>query len=55
MHERAFTIDFCGETQTVAFTRAQDPGKAGELEEWADQLAGSYYVLATDTVRNTFK
>ena len=38
-----------GEIQAgIELTRSQDPGKAEELEAWADQVAGSYNVLAMD-------
>jgi predicted nucleic acid-binding protein len=48
LHLSAVTI---GEIQAgIEFTRAQDPGKAEELEAWADQLAGSYNVLAMDSI-----
>jgi predicted nucleic acid-binding protein len=40
-----------GEIQAgIELTRAQDPGKAEKLEAWADQLAGSYNVLAMDSI-----
>ncbi len=46
LHLSAVTI---GEIQAgIEITRAQDSGKAQELEAWADQLAGSYNVLAMD-------
>ncbi len=39
-----------GELQAgIERTRRQDPSKAGELERWADQLAGSYQILPMDT------
>jgi predicted nucleic acid-binding protein len=48
LHLSAVTI---GEIQAgIEVTRAQDPGKAEELEAWADQLAGSYNVLAMDSI-----
>jgi len=48
LHLSAVTI---GEIQAgIEMTRAQDPGKAQELEAWADQLAGSYNVLAMDSI-----
>jgi toxin FitB len=34
----------------IELTRAHDPGKAQELQAWADQLAGSYNVLAMDSM-----
>jgi hypothetical protein len=38
-----------GEIQAgIELTRVQDPGKAEELEAWADQIAASYNVLAMD-------
>jgi toxin FitB len=40
-----------GEIQAgIEVTRTQDPAKAEELEAWADQVAGSYNVLAMDAV-----
>ena len=46
LHLSAVTI---GEIQAgIEGTRAQDPAKAEELEAWADQVAGSYNVLAMD-------
>jgi toxin FitB len=46
LHLSAVTI---GEIQAgIEVTRAQDPAKAEELEAWADQVAGSYNVLAMD-------
>ena len=46
LHLSAVTI---GEIQAgIEVTRAQDPIKADELEAWADQVAGSYNVLAMD-------
>jgi predicted nucleic acid-binding protein len=48
LHLSAVTI---GEIQSgIEVTRAQDPGRAEELEAWADQLAGSYNVLAMDSI-----
>jgi predicted nucleic acid-binding protein len=48
LHLSAVTI---GEIQAgIEFTRAQDPGKAQEREAWVDQLAGSYNVLAMDSI-----
>ena len=48
LHLSAVTI---GEIQAgIEFTRAQDPGKAQELAAWAGQLAGSYNVLAMDSI-----
>jgi predicted nucleic acid-binding protein len=39
-----------GELQSgVERTRRQDPGKAGEIEIWIDQLAASYQILPMDT------
>jgi hypothetical protein len=38
-----------GEIQAgIELTREQNPGKAEELEAWADQVAGSYNVLPMD-------
>lgn len=38
-----------GEIQAgIELTREQDPGKAEELEVWADQVAASYSVLPMD-------
>lgn len=38
-----------GEIQAgIELTREQDPGKAEEIEAWADQVAGSYNVLPMD-------
>lgn len=38
-----------GEIQAgIELTREQDPGKAEELEVWAEQVAGSYNVLPMD-------
>ena len=46
LHLSAVTI---GEIQAgIELTRARDLSKAQELEAWADQLAGSYNVLAMD-------
>jgi predicted nucleic acid-binding protein len=40
-----------GELQAgVERTRAQDSRKAGEIEEWIDQLAQSFQVLPMDTL-----
>ena len=39
-----------GELQAgIELTRHQDPGKAREIEAWADQLEGSYQILPMDT------
>jgi hypothetical protein len=46
LHLSAVTV---GEIQAgIEITRTQDPAKAEELETWADQVAGSYNVLAMD-------
>jgi predicted nucleic acid-binding protein len=38
-----------GEIQAgIEITRDQDPGRAAELERWADEVAGTYEVLAMD-------
>jgi predicted nucleic acid-binding protein len=39
-----------GELQAgIERTRHQDADKAGEIEQWADQLAASYQILPMDT------
>ncbi len=39
-----------GEVQAgIERTRRQDPAKAQEIEQWADQLAASYQILPMDT------
>lgn len=39
-----------GEIQAgIELTRDQDPGRAAEIERWADKVARSYEVLAMDT------
>ncbi|MFI5029579.1 MAG: type II toxin-antitoxin system VapC family toxin [Reyranellales bacterium] len=39
-----------GEIQAgIELTRDQDPGRAAELERWADEVARAYEVLPTDT------
>ncbi len=46
MHLSAVTI---GELQAgVEATRAQDPGKAREIEAWVDQVAQTWNVLSMD-------
>jgi toxin FitB len=46
LHLSAVTI---GEIQAgIELTRAQDRGKAEQLEAWAEQVAGTYNVLAMD-------
>jgi predicted nucleic acid-binding protein len=46
LHLSALTI---GEIQAgIELTRAQDRGKAEQLEAWAEQVAGTYNVLAMD-------
>lgn len=46
LHVSAVTL---GEIQAgIELAREQDPAKAAELERWADQVAGSYNVLAMD-------
>ena len=38
-----------GEIQAgIEITREQDPGRAAELERWADEVAGTYEILAMD-------
>lgn len=38
-----------GEIQAgIELTRGQDPGRAAELERWADELARTFDVLAMD-------
>jgi predicted nucleic acid-binding protein len=38
-----------GEIQAgIEFTRELDPGRAAELERWADEVAGTFEVLAMD-------
>jgi toxin FitB len=34
----------------MELTRDQDPGRAAEIERWADEVARAYEVLAVDTV-----
>jgi toxin FitB len=39
-----------GEIQAgIELTRDQDPGRAAEIERWADEVARTYEVLAMDT------
>ncbi|HEV7544541.1 MAG: toxin FitB [Rhodospirillaceae bacterium] len=39
-----------GEIQSgIELTRDQDPGRAAEIERWADEVARTYEVLPTDT------
>jgi hypothetical protein len=39
-----------GEIQAgIELTRDQDPGRAAEIERWADEVARSYEVLPMDT------
>lgn len=39
-----------GEIQAgIEFTRDQDPGRAAEIERWADEVARTYEVLPMDT------
>lgn len=39
-----------GEIQAgIELTRDQDPGRAAELEQWANEVARSYEVLPMDT------
>ena len=39
-----------GELQAgIELTRSQDPGKAGDIERWLDQVVDSYQVLPMDT------
>lgn len=46
LHLSAVTL---GEIQAgIELTRQQDPGKATELEHWADQVAATYGVLPMD-------
>jgi len=43
-----------GEIQAgIELTREQDPGKAAEIDRWADQVAGTYNLLPMDT--DTFR
>jgi len=40
-----------GELQAgIERTRHQDPNKASAIEDWADQLAGSFQILPMDTL-----
>lgn len=40
-----------GEIQTgIELTRDQDPGRAAEIERWADEVARAYEVLPMDTM-----
>jgi toxin FitB len=46
LHLSAVTL---GEIQAgIELTREQDPDKAAEIEQWADQVAASYNLLAMD-------
>ncbi len=39
-----------GEVQTgIEITREQDPGKAAELEAWANEIIGAYSILPMET------
>ena len=39
-----------GEIQAgIELTRDQDPGRAAEIERWADEVARAYEILAMDT------
>jgi toxin FitB len=47
LHLCAVTI---GEIQAgIEITREQDPAKAGEIEDWLEQVAGTYNVLPLDS------
>ena len=49
-HELFLSAVTLGEIQTgIERTRAQDPAKAAELEDWADLLALTHSVLPMDT------
>jgi len=40
-----------GEIQAgIELTRDQDPGRAAEIERWADEVARAYEILAMDTM-----
>ena len=46
LHLSAVTL---GEIQAgIELTREQDPEKAAEIEDWLDQLAGTYGILSMD-------
>jgi predicted nucleic acid-binding protein len=46
LHLSAVTL---GEIQAgIEITREQDPSKAAEIEAWADQVAGTWNILAMD-------